>query len=393
MKREICIFRETPFSKRDYDRFGVDLLQNRGFKITFLDLTGLINPRYSNEKKIENNMDFKNVIKIKAYRDVFKFFKENPHVFGISLFQYSINNFEFFRIMKKFNIKYAGYLANYIPLLAPVPLVKKSLVSRLKDIWQSGIKNILRKINFRFFGFIYPPIFILLGGRKSKISYSGRIEFTRPVFIHTLDYDLYLKHKLSNPPKIIEGNYAVFLDEYFPLHPDFSLKGYLNNPYENYLEYYEEINSMFDVLEKKSGISIVIAAHPRSNYEKMANLFNGRTIKKDKTIDLVADADYVLAHSSTAVNFAVLFMKPLIFLMPNKVRGGIFEKFILNLSAEFEKPAFDINNLSAINFEKDLFINKTVYERYTVNYIKVPGTEEKPFWEVVGDEIDLLNRN
>ncbi len=103
--------------------------------------------------------------------------------------------------------------------------------------------------------------------------------------------------------------YAVFLDEANDMpHPDYT--NGMKPP--NHVAYCSELFDIFDSIEKETQLPIIIAAHPqrrdyvapwRINYQGM-------------TPNLVAHADLVIAHSSTALSFAVMMKKNIKLVIP-----------------------------------------------------------------------------
>ena len=83
------------------------------------------------------------------------------------------------------------------------------------------------------------------------------------------DFDNYLEQKTD----IITSNTIVFLDEYLPYHPDFDL---LKMEKINANQYYKELNNFFSKIEAHTSSRVVIAAHPKANYN--INPFNNRPI-------------------------------------------------------------------------------------------------------------------
>ena len=70
------------------------------------------------------------------------------------------------------------------------------------------------------------PLTIIFGGGLRSISSCLNCypvtEKTQKIYIHQLDYDIYLNQKETKTPK---KNQVVFLDEYFPFHPDYICSG------------------------------------------------------------------------------------------------------------------------------------------------------------------------
>ena len=133
---------------------------------------------------------------------------------------------------------------------------------------------------------------------------------TKIILSHSFDYYKYLEFsKLKIKPNL-KYRFAVFLDEGVTGHPDYH---YLNlNPFCDHQVYFEELKKLFDILENKLDLKIIIAAHPKIDYSKFKNEFS-RKIFYNKTIELVKNSNLVLSHMSTSINFAVIYNKPIIF--------------------------------------------------------------------------------
>ncbi len=116
-----------------------------------------------------------------------------------------------------------------------------------------------------------------------------------------------------------------------------------------------------------------------------------KRVKKIKTIDLVAEDNCVLAHESASINFAVLFLKPMIFLITSKVRGGYYGQFISNFSCLFDKTPFYVDSILNIDIDKKLAVDNNLYSVYKENHITRTNSPEKFFGDIVADCISLLS--
>jgi hypothetical protein len=132
---------------------------------------------------------------------------------------------------------------------------------------------------------------------------------------------------------------------------------------------------------------VIIAAHPRSDYHKKNNPFNGRQCIINETINLVKYSKFVIIHSSTSTNYAVLYNKPIIFISSKKYTT-IYQKKIQFHSSLFNKFPINICQESKIDFEKEMKIDNDLYNNYKEDYIKETGTPEKPVWEVFADNVN-----
>ena len=75
-------------------------------------------------------------------------------------------------------------------------------------------------------------------------------------------------------------------------------------------EYWQKIDKFLSLLQAKTGIDPVIAAHRRRNGDFPIK----RKFILNKTPNLIKDSKLVVCHSSTALHYAVLFKKPIVLL-------------------------------------------------------------------------------
>ena len=79
----------------------------------------------------------------------------------------------------------------------------------------------------------------------------------------------------------------------------------------NKTKYWKCLDKIFDELSKKFGVNVKIAAHFRRSK-------NSSPIKKkfyfDQTLNLIKNSKFVVAHNSSAIDWAVLFKKPILIL-------------------------------------------------------------------------------
>ena len=177
--------------------------------------------------------------------------------------------------------------------------------------------------------------------------------------------------------KVIKNkNFAVYLDEDMTEHPD-----YLHQdipPHCTADKFFPEINKFFLEFEKKTGLEIIIAAHPRSSFSKDRNPFPNHKIVFGKTIELVKKSKLTFAHMSTSMNFAIFYNKPIILLDSNQYSKAL-RNYIGLWSSKLDLEVINISidwPLSIPSFKS----NQKVYNRYKNNYIKEQSTPEKFVW-------------
>jgi hypothetical protein len=170
----------------------------------------------------------------------------------------------------------------------------------------------------------------------------------------------------------------VFLDEAATHHPDNLFCG-LELADGHY--YYKTMNELFNWIEEKTRLKVVIAAHPRSHYSKQDKCFGGRSIIYGNTLELVRNCKFVLAHTSTSINFAVIFKKPVIF---SQIKG-VSKPHVEYLSSHLGSTILDLNGdtWKEYDIKKSLRINEDQYENYLYTFIKSKNLEDKIIWDIV----------
>ena len=194
--------------------------------------------------------------------------------------------------------------------------------------------------------------------------------FPRTDAINHPDYESYMKLK-NLPDRVVEGPYAVFLDIYFPLHPDLVLMAGWNTA-EPAL-YQKSLRDFFDKLEALLQMPVVVAAHPKATYDH-SEMGNRRVIKY-KTNELVRDASLVISHLSTSTSYAVLYDKPVLFITCNEMAKYSKFSFRLEMYAKrFGKHVYNINKEDPACMEMSA-IEPSFRESYKYTYLTTPSTE------------------
>ena len=194
------------------------------------------------------------------------------------------------------------------------------------------------------------------------------------------DYEKYLQIKDDAPIK--DKPFIVFVDEYYPYHPDFiEINPEMDLEHLGKL-YYHSMNHFFDVIEKQTGMKVIIAAHPMADYS--TNPYGGREILMYKTAELIRDSAYVCMHHGFCLSYIALFDKPMCFISNEAIRGSryCYENVMINANM-MHMPVVDSDRIDDyesvfsplpkdrrelyINRFFDLSINKRnaeLYEQY-----------------------------
>jgi hypothetical protein len=395
-RKKLFIVVTSPFTERDFYRYGINTFIKNGFQIKVLDLHSLLyNGIISSKISFLAQKDI--IVHVKTWDELFKMFRTGLNesiVYTTTALTYK--SYPFYRILKKLNIPYIVNSVSVIPTLERN--IKYSILNRLFPITLEKICNLLlRKLPLTL-SRLSPAYAVIAHGVKSNMNRKEVVESTKIIYSHTFDYDL--ATQIENA-KLKQDGTAVFLDSYLPYHSDYNFyRRRLNTDLPRPLvaqEYYNSLNLFFDHIEKQTGFRIVIAAHPRSNYSDKPDCYVGREIVKNNTAELVAKSSLVILEQSTAINFAVIFRKQMLFVtspqlidqpygMYTDLLAGLFESKALNIASDIDLKGFLKND-----------IDYSLYESYTNNYIKTNWSPLKESWQIVCDFIDnefnIINSN
>ncbi len=392
--KEICFLIYTPLTKRDHQRFGFDRLRDRGYVISVIDLTNLLNPRIGQETDLSGFSNRLNIVKINKKDEFLKYFKDKTSCFVIDWIGCSYRTVFIYKLFKQMNISFGVPCTNAVPIPA---VAEWGLAGRIKKIFKKLLLNdldcgmgIKERIGYLWYLampkglFLQAPRFIFAGGQKYPRKLPWLSKKTKIIPAHSLDYDIFLEDQAAVETK---KNYAVFLDEYFPFHPDFLVHGFGGIDLEPNA-YYRGINSFFTWFEKKSGMEVIIAAHPSSQYDLKKGCFPEEKLRKGNTSSLVRGSSCVIAHGSTAIGFAVLYKKPIIILTSNDINKTRYGSFFENYALQFKQRPINVDLPGTFESGCKFEVDEGCYQKYISNYIKSPGSPEKNFWDIVADSIE-----
>ena len=193
------------------------------------------------------------------------------------------------------------------------------------------------------------------------------------IAVNSADYDEWLATEAADPP-LVEGRYAVYLDQFAPAHPDFALLGIkkLINPDR----YYALLNGFFERLERSCGVAVVIAAHPKADYPR--NPFAGRRILSSSTSALVRRCEFALATISTSIGFAVLDRKPIVFFttedMMARYRPLRHDTAPFRFAKALGRPCLVLDRLPQQEMRIDA-VDASLYDDYKYRYLASRETE------------------
>lgn len=387
MIRKILFLVISPFNQRDFKRFGIELLEKNGFEVEVWDLTNFYFPQIIKTRASTNLINWSGLKVFENKNYVLNNLKNlRSDVLIISILPFNPKFYSIYKEISSSDARYASLCSNTYPTLKHDKNGRiGKLLFNLKKLQENPFQKL---INYYYLKLpsswlrLKPACLILAGGTES-LRYQPLVDpSTEILWIHALDYDLYLEEKNKS---FSEKSTAVFLDEYLPFHPDFFRRGV--SPPIKPEKYYPLLNSFFMLIEQQLKLEVIIAAHPRSRYDSNSDFFEGRRWIKGQTIKLIKESKLVLAHTSTSLNFANLYHKPVIFLNCSELNKTYKGPLIWEVAGLFGKKPLYLDKKNNIDWNSEFRISKSHYENYRRAYIKTDQSEELPFWQIVANKL------
>jgi hypothetical protein len=391
MIEKLVVLTFSTFNKRDYQRYGIDILKSNNFSVEVWDITPVVYPRRVSEYIPHDALDRFNCPELSVLENKKDFFDKLANLGREACFICLLKlDAETLFIFKELSRKGLKYLLSNCNIPPPVTSWTQSHIPESKENrgvflqWKKRLNNIHSRIMgillYRFpvnlFSFA-PPLYLLVGGTKSDYK-SAFFRRSERIWAHSYDFDRYLELEHAEDSLPLK-NWAVFLDHGTPYQPDVLSYGKERIPPE---KYYPILLAFFDRIEKDTGLEVVIAAHPRWDYQKAPDHFKGRKILRGQTVRLVKESKLVIGIFSTALTFAAVYRKPVFFL-----RTGVhLPEIVQSVATAFGKRVHCHPN-EEIDWEEEFSVNNAVYSRYLDSYIKKQGTPNLPLWQIVADRL------
>ena len=380
MKRKViyvCFGRLTAKMARDW---YIDYLIEKGVTVEYWDVVSLVREEHSEQG--EQSPGYLHVLR--SFNDVERMLRmpENRDALYVMLITYVARFARVFCLFSKYDCRMLYFAWGALPhdpvykwrklaawLSTPYACVRE-IINRSKSIALRKLKLVKP----------FQIAFVAGDALMAGDSYASKV-----VPINYFDYDHYVRTKVAGTPRLVADPYVVFLDINLPHHSDLEFCG---RPRIDAAGYYRSLNRFFGLLESEYGIRVVIAAHPRSDHDSAT--FEGRQVLRLVTADLVKDAEFVLSHTSTAMSYAVLNAKPLVFIYTEAMAAVYQRLFIREMRtyADYlDAPIYNIDEVSSARQVAVKRVNLRRYERYKYDFLTSRQSENMPTQEIFWREI------
>jgi hypothetical protein len=380
---------DQPFDERNYERFGVQLWIERGWSVEVWDLTPWVNaPLWrmfgASGRELRH---FPGYYAIGSGREVLRRRREAGRI----AYCIDLTSDRWRTLRARLSLARAGAVRITCALgsmPAPDPAQGSGLTGRIRRALALGPLGTLvavRDILFaRAAALLAAPGWSVIAGTRSFDTTSSARGVIRA---HNFDYDIFLR--LGGRAAAPAGGYAVFIDQDYCFHPEFTCER--TTTVISPQRYFPTICNGLRQISSAIGAQVKIAAHPRATYrQRPQDYFGGFPVEYDRTAELIRDSRVVVCHDSTAVQFAVLFQKPIIFVTTDELMACYEGRSIVKVAAELGKVPINLDDtkLDSVAWRRQLDVDLRKYASYRSRYIKTDGSPEAPVWAIVINQIE-----
>ncbi|MCL9775539.1 hypothetical protein [Vibrio methylphosphonaticus] len=291
-------------SEREYFSFGIKKLADLGFSVHIVDISEI---EWNSSDGISSIITPENVERsichtVNDYEELMHNVDENDIIVfngnaKVKLHKLAMNNSNLVGIQ----------------LMGAQPastIEKKSILDRISG---KSIKSIAAQL-FKVWTYRRPKYnydFVQSGGIKAKDNYLG--VGAKTDIIQGQSFDGFSAFHQVTENKDNSTPYILLIDQCLPFHSDNEKMGY--NIESKADGYFARLEAFLVRVENKFGLRVLISPHPRMKDHLAYKKYIGKRAIFDKTTNqLVHDCAWCLTHYSTALNYAVIYNKPVIML-------------------------------------------------------------------------------
>lgn len=359
----------------------LDAFQSDGYEVEYLNIDKV--SLKQNQKIINESRSINQVVinSMREFEDIVRDFK-NTAVF-IPFITIVPTAWPFFKILMKYQAKTYYMHVGEIPYFGN-DLNVINLKRKIRKLFSlAPIKKLVFNFQKRMMCSSLTAAFVAGSVAREIQSRNG---CSNIIDISYRDYDLTVDETDNGEFCPVE-DYWLFLDIYLPYHLD----NFRANLEINPDKYYRSVNRFFDFIEKKFNTSVVIAAHPKSEYERIGNKFDGRTIIKGNTGFLVRNCKVVLNNESAALNFALGYRKGIFFITTDEIdkHNGWLSDYFRKLPELLGCPLINIDNSAEVKSMNPgmLSIDKAKRNEYLYKYLTSKKCESIKSSEIILSEL------
>ena len=302
--RNVVIIHHEPLTKKIQRNFFIDELISKGVKVYFFDIHRILFGRIRLADEIMPDYNFS----IQSMKQALELIKLHRDAFFIVEFNFTVKSIRILYYLKKYDC-----LVSTFGIHTSINLSLKEKILNFHNYGTNKIipftRGLFNSISVRIFKLFFSikkiDIAFYCGASSLKMFMNVPIKIP----VNSFDFEDFRDSKNQiTANELPNKKYVVFLDQNLPFHPDIAIWGKQNiNPDK----YFRCLNNLFDKIEESLSLTVVIALHPKSEYQ--SSIFENRATYKYITAELVKNSEFVIAHYSLAISLAILNNKPIVF--------------------------------------------------------------------------------
>ncbi|QKJ29403.1 hypothetical protein HQ865_06410 [Mucilaginibacter mali] len=391
MIRKIIFVTYQPITKVFIKNFFLtELIDNGGFEIEYWDLSEVFFPGI-----LTAEFDCPYVIKINSLNGVEAEIKKQSteSTLFMIIITYEARVMQLFKLLTKYKCFTAFFARGAVPM-PHLAFSTNALISKIRKLFNARLLYLflINKIALAYkkYGLVKPYDIIFNSGKLGiyTVGVGSQIDNDKSKLININSFDYERYHQTRNSTRVTHSKYAVFLDDYLPHHPDFSILGIKTVTVDTY---YKQLNALFKFIEERYDLKVIIAAHPKADNYKKENPFQGRGVYFDQTAELTRHCEFAISHCSTSLNFAVLNEKPIIFIYNDEIKNTM-PHFYQTINYCAQTLDSSLVNFTVIN--KNLAalkeINILKYFDYKYQYLTSRESENTLSFDIVNNTISKI---
>jgi hypothetical protein len=388
MKRVVYLI-EQPLDERNFERFGIQSWIDRQWDVEVWDLTPWVHPRVWEDfnRRGHGLRQFAGYAPVASRRALQA--KLDTAATIRCFIDLTGAGAGFHSVRAKSALKRAGAKRIVCAVGSiPVPDRDAPLIWRLIKVISRGPRAAWQRLRAAFYSRVVAPRiradWAVISGTESMALARSSLGVVKA---HNFDYDIYLKLMRSAP--VGAEDYIVFIDQDYCFHLEFV---YMNTPAVVTAErYFPAICNALEAISAALGLEIRIAAHPRASYgQRQEPFFRKFRMERGRTAEMIKGCRAVVCHDSTAIQYAVLFGKPTIFVTTDELSRAYEGRSIEKAAAALGKRPINLDRIDprAVDWRAELTIDVEKYASYRNKYVKTEGSPELPLWSIVIDQIE-----
>lgn len=382
------------FEKKDYVAFDIDLIKKSGYEVEIWDFCNL---KYNYRIELPvNAYEGNEILYFSSIEQIGKYFQQNKikNVFfiiypgeGLDFISYYVR-----KKIKQNNGKYANY---YYPATIHTSIQEvyhKNIINIAREYllqWKNNPYKAYKDIQCIKNSSIYPSTYEFLQGQACYERVCNKFirNSKKCKVLHSFDYDAHIREQ--GEKNVYSSKYAVFIDEYNTGHSDFKKMG-IHPPISDDKKYFEELNTLFKVIEKKYSLEVIIALHPKAEY--IGNPFEGRKMYLYKTHELIKNCSLCILHTSTCFPYILYCKKPYLQVMTSEL---IQNEAYYSEMKQYEKYGYskivETQDINIDNIESYVnFYDENKHKKYINYYMNPYNDSDKLNMAIICEYIDKI---